>query len=194
MGIIANDFTNTPYVPYNIYDYLMNHNENIFKILKYPTVDCLSKPNLTMKEKVALLWKGSSDETSYNVFFKPLVGDELISETTQMRINKVYMSPDNIYISTNTYEFMFLVGRSIALINYNGIVCPRIDVLEAEILKTLNGKYSLGTAGAFQFNKNMSRNCQSTLNVNNSKTYFGSSLYLAGKWGNLNEGDCSGEE
>ena len=90
MGIVANDFTNTPYVPYNIYDYLMNHNENIFKILKYPTVDCLSRPNLTMKEKVALLWKGSADETNYNVFFKPLVGDELISETTQMRINKVY--------------------------------------------------------------------------------------------------------
>ena len=194
MGIVANDFTNTPCVPYNIYQYLMENNEDIFKILKYPTKDCLSKPNLTMKEKVALLWKGESEETNYNVFFKPLVGNEMIEEATQMRINKVYMSPDNIYLSTNTYEFMFLVGRTIALINYNGVICSRLDVLEMEILKTLNGKYALGTIGTFQFNREMSRNCQSTLNINNSKTYFGSSLYLAGKWGSLNEGNCDGQE
>ena len=194
MGIVANDFSNTPYVPYNIYDYLMRNNENIFKILKYPTKDCLSKSNLTMKEKIALLWKGEAEETDYHVFFKPLVGNEMTEETTQMRINKVYMSPDNIYLSTNTYEFMFLVGESIALIDYNGIPCPRVDVLETEVLKTLNGKYAFGTVGTFQFNRDMSRNCQSTLNVNNSKTYFGSSLYLAGKWGSLKDGNCDGQE
>lgn len=191
-GMVANNFTNTPYVPYSIFKYLMLNNENIWKILKYPTRDCLSKPNLTIEDKKSLLWEGQSDETKYNVFFKPLVGDEMISETTQMRINKVHMSPDNLFLSTNTYEFMFLIGRSIAIIDYNDVPCPRIDVLEEEILNTLNGKYELGTAGSFQFNRNMSRDCSSTLNVNNSKTYFGSSLYLAGKWGTFEDGENCG--
>lgn len=190
--MIANDFINMPYVPYNIFIYLLENNENIWKILKYNTVDCLSKPNLTKREKSKLLWRGEAQETDYKVFLKPLVGDEMIVDTTQMRINKVEMNPTNLYLSTNTYEFMFLVGKSIAMIEYNDIPCPRIDVLEAEILKTLNGIYEMGTTGAFQFNNEMSRNCRARLNINNGKNYFGGVLYLSGLWGSLGEGDKCG--
>ena len=41
-----NNFANLPYVPYKIIMTLAQNNENIFKLLKYGTYDCLSKPNL----------------------------------------------------------------------------------------------------------------------------------------------------
>ena len=38
-----NDFLSMPYIPYRIIEYLAYNNENLWKILKYNTYDCLSQ-------------------------------------------------------------------------------------------------------------------------------------------------------
>ena len=44
---LYNDYKFMPYIPYRILEYLANNNENLWKILKYDTYDCLSKEDLT---------------------------------------------------------------------------------------------------------------------------------------------------
>ena len=47
-----NNFVSMPYIPYRIVEYLAYNNENLWKILKYNTYDCLSKNDLTFEEKM----------------------------------------------------------------------------------------------------------------------------------------------
>ena len=49
-----NKYSQMSQMVYNIVEHLMLNNENIWKVLKYPDVDCLNKPNLTLAEKAAL--------------------------------------------------------------------------------------------------------------------------------------------
>ena len=49
-----NSLSALPNAPYNILKYLAQNNENIWKLLKYNSYDALSKPNLTMEEKLSL--------------------------------------------------------------------------------------------------------------------------------------------
>ena len=48
-----NAYKSMPYIPYRIIEYLANNNENIWKILKYNTYDCLSREDL--KDKLVIL-------------------------------------------------------------------------------------------------------------------------------------------
>ena len=57
-----NDYKSMPYIPYRIIEYLANNNENIWKILKYNTYDCLSKEDLTFDEKMKLIWSHEGNQ------------------------------------------------------------------------------------------------------------------------------------
>ena len=72
---------------------------------------------------------------------------------------------------------------------YNGIPCNRGDVVEAEILKTLNGA-DVGGVGMLQFNTKLSTASRSSLNLGNSKTFTGTSLVLSVELSDLGEGDA----
>lgn len=48
---LYNKFSQMPFIPYRILEYLAYKNENIWKILKYDDYRCLEKPQLTFQEK-----------------------------------------------------------------------------------------------------------------------------------------------
>ena len=73
-----NSMSVLPYVPYRILSYLATKDEIIWKMLKYNDYDALSKPNLTFKEKMNLIWKTGKQE-NYNVFLTNQI-DDAISE------------------------------------------------------------------------------------------------------------------
>ena len=60
-----NNFLSMPYIPYRIIEYLAYNNENIWKILKYNTYDCLSEENLTFEEKMSLIWSHQADQEQF---------------------------------------------------------------------------------------------------------------------------------
>ena len=183
-----NQFSSLPSIPYLIIEKLME-NENIWKILKYPTYDCLSENNLTLDEKSNMIWKNKEKQTDYNVFLTPLVEDMIYDSTTILKCYRYYNVPTNHLNAVVTYEMDILYGGKISLIEYNGIPCNRSDVMEMEIMKTLNGA-DVGGIGYFQFNRELSSFCQSRMVLGNDKTFTGTSIIMGTNLSNINGGNC----
>lgn len=185
-----NKYTDMPQIPYKILLYLMEHNENLFKLLKYNTIDALSKPNLTIEEKKSLLYKDEGIETDYSLFLKPLVTDEMLEECSQLRFYKSVMIPMNNLNTVLTYEFDIIIGSKMTLVyDEQDIPCSRTDLIEKELLSTLNGINLFGV-GYFQFNKELSNNCSQRLSISNSKTFYGSALCLCCNYMDVEEDNC----
>lgn len=186
-----NNFSDMPQIPYKILIHLIQNNENIFKLLKYNTSDALSKPNLTIAEKMALLYIDGDKENEYNIFLKPLIGDEIIKGSSQLRLYKATMQPTDHLTALLNYEFDIICGERIGLVyDENDIPCTRIDLIEKELLNELNGFDAFGV-GYFQFNKDLSRSCSEQLRLSNSKTFYGASLILAVNYSTI-KGDVCG--
>ena len=185
-----NMFTEMPQIPYKILVYLIEHNENLFKLLKYNTKDALSEPNLTKDEKIALLYTEEGREVDYNIFLKPLIGEEMTDSSTQLRIYKARIVPSTNIKAVLNYEFDIVVGSKTNLVyDEEGIPCSRLDLIEHEIIDTLCGTTEFGVGG-FQFNREMSNLCVQNTGLSNSKEFFGSSFVLACNWVEVNEYGC----
>lgn len=184
-----NTFAQMPYIPYRIIEYLALNNENIWKLLKYGTYDAINKSNLSLDEKLAMVWKGQSDTENYNVFFGRLMEDAEPDSETILKIYKYISEPKNTIISNVCYEFDILYGGKLSVIDYFGIPCNRGEVFETELLHTLNGK-SVGGVGMLQFNRQLSAFSKSSLNLGNNKTYTGNSLIMVVQLGSISENDC----
>ena len=92
-------------------------------------------------------------------------------------------------IAVVVYEFDILFGDKIAMVEYNGIPCNRADVMEMEIMKTLNGA-DIGGIGQFQFNADLSQYCRSRMALNNTRNYNGCTIFMAVQIGSIGESGC----
>jgi len=184
-----NKFSSMPYIPYKVIAFLISNEnaENIFKILKYPTYDCLKEQNLTMKEKKEMIWKGQDQMQDYNIFLTNVEENMLDESKTLLKLFRYDSLPVNRMISVVCYEFDILFGTKSSIIDYNGIPCNRGDVLEAEILKVINGE-ELSGVGYFQYNYELSRLCRSRANIGNNSTFTGCSFVLATQSSDLDVG------
>lgn len=188
--MLFNTFAQIPSIPYNIIMALAANNENIFKILKYNTYDCLSQPVLSFKEKMGLIYKNQDQQQDYRIFLNPLVENMQYDATTILKCYRYDIWPKNHLLAVAVYEFDILFGDKIAIIDYNGIPCNRADVMETEILKTLNGSIAINGIGQFQFNADLSQYCRSRMVLNNTRNYNGSSLFMAVQVGSIDESGC----
>lgn len=188
--MLFNHYEFMPYIPYKIVEYLATNNENLWKILKYNDYECLSKPNLTFEEKIAMIWNREGNQQDFSIFFSQLVENMIPDSKSILKIFKVLTTPRDTIRAVGSYEFDILYGGKIALVEYNGIPCNRGDVVEAEILKTLNGA-DVGGVGMLQFNTKLSTASRSSLNLGNSKTFTGTSLVLSVELSDLGESDTT---
>ena len=66
-GNAYNRFVNLDNIEYRIVNYLAKsktkYANNLWKILKYDTEDCLSLPDVSYKDRMALLYKNNGDST-----------------------------------------------------------------------------------------------------------------------------------
>ena len=185
-------YTNIQFVPYKIISYLAEHNQRLFKALYYNTSDALSRPDLTLQQIINMIYVDEGIESDKHIFLKPLIGDEMTDSTTQLRVYKYGMTPNDSMVSTINYRFDVITGSKISIIYDNGIPCSRLDVIEAELLDSLNGLDLFGT-GKFQFNRDLSTSDKQILTLSNSKNFFGSLMILSVRWVNIdNCGDCCG--
>lgn len=180
-----NDYKEMPQIPYKIIATLLTETsksaENFWKILKYADVDALEKDNLTYDEKVALIWKGESVEQNYNVFLKPLVGSSLddAEAQTQLRIFRYTTMPTNQFEAIICFEVNFITNEKTALVYQDGLICERTDLMESLFLDIMNGRDIEIGSGVVTFNRELSRSCNSQLNIGNSKSFYGRSLIMA---------------
>ena len=173
-----NDFISMPFIPYRIIEYLAYNNENLWKILKYNTYDCLSEDNLTFEEKMSLIWSHEANQEDYRIFFTALVENLIPTSETMIKIYKEIVIPRSTVNAVAGYEIDILYGGKISLIEYNGVPCNRGDVCEAEILSTLNG-VEIGGVGRLEFNTRKLSSAKSMNNIGDNKSFTGNSLLLA---------------
>ena len=94
-------------------------------------------------------------------------------------------------VSVINYRFDIITGSKISLIYDDGIPCSRLDVIESELLNTLNGVDLFGT-GKFQFNRDLATADKQILTLSNSKNFFGSILIMSVRWINVEQGESCG--
>ncbi len=183
-----NKFTSLPFIPYKIIVALME-NDNFFKLLKYNTYNALSKPALTDDEKSELICTDVDDMQNYNIFLTNVEPNELVSSKTILKLYRYDTLPDNTALATICYRFDILYGAKNALVSYKGVPCSRADVMEMELMKTLNGADVAGV-GLLQFNHDLSRLSRSTLNIGNNYTFTGTSIVMATQIMDVSGGIC----
>ena len=180
-----NNYKEMPQLPYKVIATLLTEEsesaENFWKLLKYADVEALSKPNLTYDEKVALIWRGDSIEQNYNVFLKPLVGSSLddAEAQTQLRIFRYTTMPNTKFEAVMTIEADFITNEKTCLVYQDGLVCERTDLMESLFLDIMNGRDIAIGSGVVMFDRELSRSCNSQLNIGNSKSFYGRSLVMA---------------
>ena len=180
-----NNFKEMPQLPYKIVTTLLTQEsqsaEDFWKLLKYVDADALSKPNLTYEEKMALIWDGNSLEQNYNVFLKPLIGSSLdnAEAQTQLRVFRYTTMPTSRFEAVITIEADFITNEKTCLVYQDGILSERTDVMEALFLDVMNGRDIEIGSGIVMFDRELSRSCNSQLNIGNSKSFYGRSLIMA---------------
>jgi hypothetical protein len=180
-----NNFSEMPDLPYKIIEVLLTDTsqdaEDFWKLLKYTEVNALKQKNLTLKEKKAMIWQGESIEQNFNVFLKPLIGSAMDSAEaqTQLRLYRYNTVPTTQFEAIVCFEADFVTNEKTSLVRRNKILCERTDVMEALFLSVMNGRDIEIGSGVFQFNRELSRSCNSQLNIGNSKSFYGRSLILA---------------
>jgi hypothetical protein len=180
-----NNYAEMPQLPYKVVTTLLTEEsqaaEDFWKLLKYTDVDALKKNNLTYEEKMNLIWMGDSIEQNYNVFLKPLIGSSLdtAEAQTQLRIFRYTTMPSTRFEAVMTIEIDFITNEKTCLVYQNGILCERTDLMEALFLDIMNGRDIEIGSGVVMFDRELSRSCNSQLNIGNSKSFYGRSLVMA---------------
>lgn len=172
-----NSLSQLPNIPYNIIKYLVQNDEIIWKLMKYPDYNALSKPDLTMTEKLNMLWCSGPQE-KFNVFLTPLVEDAIPESKCIFKLYQYYIHAKELYTSTVVYAFDFLYGGQMTLVEYNGIPVSRGDLFINRILEVLNGAEVNGI-GKLTFFDDMSRYSLGKATIGNSKTFTGVCMYMA---------------
>jgi len=177
-----NTYKTTRGFGYAILKYLMKNNEDIWKLLKYNTPDALSKPNLTMEEKGALIWNGTGDSEDYRVFRSPFLDDAITSQISQLRIYNAVLSPYNRSVGTVDIGIECLChNKIINLDTYES----RVEVMMQNVIECLNGRDIAGV-GVLAFDKDMSEYDICRMNIYNNRNFFGYSMWISVKVGDIN--------
>ena len=180
-----NNYKEMPQLPYKVIATLLTEEsqsaEDFWKLLKYADVEALSKPNLTYEEKVALIWRGDSIEQNYNVFLKPLVGSSMddAEAQTQLRVFRYTTQPVTRFEAVMTIEADFITNEKTCLVYQDGLLCERTDLMESLFLDVMNGRDIEIGSGVVMFDRELSRSCNSQLNIGNSTSFYGRSLVMA---------------
>ena len=83
-----------------------------------------------------------------------------------------------IYAKINTYK-RGDTNEKTCLVYQDGILCERTDVMESLFLDVMNGRDIEIGSGVVMFDRELSRSCNSQLNIGNSKSFYGRSLVMA---------------
>ena len=129
-----------PKALYNILEYLVTAEaaEDIWKMLKYNDYYALSNPNLTMTEKLDLLWREGKQE-DYGVFFTNLIEDAMCVSKCVLKMYHYYTyARPSSYLATPTFAFDFLYGGQMSLVEKDGIPVNRGDLFINCLLSSLN--------------------------------------------------------
>lgn len=142
------------YYSYNCINYLLDENENIWKLMYYDQADAMNKPNLTKDQKRAMIYKGQQDETLYNVFASEKQTNAWLRETSILRIFPHSVIADNRTINTTVMVFDVYTHYRVDTLED---ATTRTDTIIEELVDLFNGA-NIGGLGRLTFNSATARN------------------------------------
>ena len=145
-----NKYKQIPSIGDEIISYLIRNNETIWKLLKYPSHDALSKPNLSIQEKRDMIYKNQTQDSSkYRVFRQSFLDDGQNVEVSDLRIYVCYVEPTTYVNGRIDFYLDVLSHRKIIILEDSS---NRNEIFMQQIIETLNGK-DVGGNGLFYFDK-----------------------------------------
>lgn len=135
-----------------ITDYLINNNEDLWKLLYYtkPNVLPLEQPNLTLKQKTKMICTdvyAVNNNVDKNILFQTQVGEALKTAIPQVRIEIGDVVGFTPYTGYMYIDFQIVVPnkQDLFVAPYSNIA-RRSDAIFRELVKTLNGVYIPNTS------------------------------------------------
>lgn len=179
---VYNDYSQMRNACYKVITYLLENNEDIWKLLKYPTPDALNNENLTRREKSSLIYTGTGDMKDYRVFRQTFMDDIFDEQCSQLRVYITSVNPDTLSYGTVDIAVECVVHtKLINLINYEN----RLEVLLQQVIKTLNGA-DIGGIGRLFFDRNGSMYDLAKLNLYSNRNFYGYTVILSTRMGGVN--------
>lgn len=132
-----NTYQGYPDIPFNCISYLLDNNEDVWKLLKYNDPRAYAKPNLTSTEKGNLIYNGDFvNINDFRVFMDTGQDDAVLSETTILKISTVELIPTNyVYGMVTIAMEVFTHYKCSQLANYR----TRLDSIIQSLIQTFNG-------------------------------------------------------
>lgn len=164
-----NQFNDYDSFPYNCVSYLMENDEVIWKLLKYPDPDAWNKPNLTKIEKAALIYNGDDNTANYRVFMDRGEPDVNTFENCQIRIANYSVFPEHRVVGTMSMIFeVYPHYKTNHLSNYK----TRGDMIMGRFFKVFNGA-KIGGIGNLFYDR---------VGSESNRQELGGQLPYLGKW------------
>ena len=185
----------------------------IWKLLKYNSLDALSRPTVSEADRWKLVCYDNGDPVSKRVFFSPFVDDAWQEQCSSLYIYVETVLPIDHLRSTVGVTIETVTHSKISAIHGDGdqflypLANPndsdgkdnvvvafknRATVLLKCILAEFNGLY-LDGAGYLQFNMRMPLKCKATMPLYNRRSYYGHSISFACAMSNDSSGESMSE-
>ena len=195
-GSAFNRYSNLDNIEWKIIDYLVKSKSKyanyLWKILKYDTEDCLTKADLTEKEKWALVYKNNGESTQYRVFMTPFTDDAWEQQSSHLHIYVYGINPMSHITGKVHVCFECIIHNKISNIygdasEYNPNTNPvelddngnpvieyksRATEMLKDIIAALNGEM-INAIGVLQFNEDLSPYDTAKAALWNRKNFFG---------------------
>lgn len=193
-----NTFKEVSKVPYKIVTEYLFYNENIWKLLYYvidkdgkPVVKPLEQPNLTNKQKRDLIYNGIGEVNEFRVFFSnyPLI-EESSGQVQQIRVFRNRILPKDTFMSNVTWTIELPCHNDISTIIVDNVVVNRVDLLQEEIIETLNGK-EIGGIGTLMFSYDSPQRMSDRSDFVRFNTQFSGYVFdMSCNWSGNRKGVC----
>lgn len=196
-GSEFNRFVNLDNVEWGILDFLAKSDSKyanyLWKILAYSTEDCLTRPDVSYADRIALIYKNNGEASGHRVFMSPFIDDSWEEQAAMLHVYIESIKPTTHLSSNVQVAFECIVHNKISNIlgdaskfnpetnpsemNKGQVLCPyknRATVLLKSTLAALNGNFVNGV-GVLQFNsqiKNVSDDA-ARASLWNGKKFFG---------------------
>lgn len=174
-----NNGSDIPYMLSRIFEFLIEQgSEDFWKCLKYPEYDCLSKPNLTLKEKRELIYTNGKNLNDFNVYVNmPLINPEEDKAKTLLKAYVLRVKPITQMDFVVSINFEIITHTTLSNIAKDEDMVSRIDFIESELVRMLNQRDFF--FGRIKYDHRLSTEADSYLAYNNSTNFFGRVLCLA---------------
>ena len=120
----------------NCISYLIDNDDEIWKLLYYNTNDCWKQPNLTKEQKSSLIYGGQPNETDFRVFMDIGADNTWTIQACILRISPGTITPDSYVVGSLGVAFEIYAHYKI---NHMSNLKTRIDYGSQRIYEIFNG-------------------------------------------------------